>query len=323
MNVKPLLAVLLCSLATAASAATNTALPSITIDFRYNTQADDGKNYVAWKMSGTKTRDHYDAVTGASVSRATQTLAAVVTNNKRKIAPKGLRALLLFAASAATTASTDALTVTQNGKQLTIQFVHRGVAYRITSDARGRIDIADGFLFAENIAENKRGVFTAKREALPGGKPPKSDTPPDEDSAHANTTALNSDTAPPSQTDSEADASGTADTEPTTAEGNADDRSAVADTSDVSLDATASPATDDALKTDDETSSSEPAYEPPPYDGDATDMRNIAWENLDLLPDRADSKAAQCYSGILRTRYKNGILTVRGTLKSASPATDN
>ena len=356
MNARFLLTALLCaSLAVTATAATKD-LPKVTLAFRYNTQADDGKNYVRWESDGTKKRDRFDATTGASTARATQALSGIVTSGKTKLAPKGLRALLLFAVSAADAADTDALTITQDGRRLTIQFVHRGVAYRIESDKRGRLDVATAFSFAENVAENKRGVFTIPREFLPGGKPPKPEPQGDEEAGAESTGADKANAAENGDDAAKAaDSTTAADTEKSpapasdgtppadaahnAAESATDGDSATATTAGGDNAATASGATSAPNSADTGTASTaqasadgassgnsdssadgsatESEYVPPPYDGDATDMHNLAWENLDLLPDCADSKASKVYKGTLRATYKNGVLTLRGTLKSA------
>ncbi|MDE7139340.1 MAG: hypothetical protein K2O09_01040 [Treponemataceae bacterium] len=146
---------LLCA-ASAASA------EKLSIAFRYNTVADDGKNFLRWQTNGTKTADRFDAVTGASVAQSTKSLRALQEPGKKKAFPKGLYALLLFAVSPAAQAQADDLAVTKDGAWLTISFMHRGNAYRITTDEKGRLHTRTGFALAEHLANNTAGTFTLK-----------------------------------------------------------------------------------------------------------------------------------------------------------------
>ena len=135
------------------------------IDFRYNTAADDGGNFLRWRTSGVQADDRFDAVTGASVAQSTKGLRAVQADGGKTF-PKGLYALLLFAVSPAAQAQTDGLTVTQDGARLSVAFMHRGVAYRICTDEQGRLDPRSSFSLAEGLADNTAGVFTIKPEFL-------------------------------------------------------------------------------------------------------------------------------------------------------------
>ncbi len=153
----------------------------LSIAFRYNTVADDGKNFLRWQTDDTKTSDRFDAVTGASVAKSTKLLRALQEPDKKKAFPKGLYALLLFAVSPAAQAQSDGLTVEKDGARLTISFMHRGNAYRITTDEKGRLHTRTSFALAEHIADNTAGIFTIKPEFLPGAslEPPEKAEAPD------------------------------------------------------------------------------------------------------------------------------------------------
>ena len=262
--------------------ATKNALQSIQFSFRYNTLADDGKNYLAWKTDGTKQRDSFDAVSGASAARSTQNWAAFATVSKNKVMPKGLRALLLFAVNPRQAAQDDALSVSQEGRQLTIQFVHRGIAYRIQSDSHGLLDTESSFFLAENVAENKGGVFSLVREVLPGGKRQQAAPVPGE-----------AETDVPEQ---EAAGDG-----PAAGEHSPEEPAPLPD------DGPGIPAAEPAKE-------QEEAFVPEPYEGDASDMHNIVWDFLDLQPDKASDKAEKYYSGKLKASYKKGVLKISGRL---------
>lgn len=138
------------------------ATETLKIDFRYNTTADDGKNYLAWQTKGTKAKDMFDAVTGASKAHATKELRVLQTESGTKVLPKGLYALLLFAVSPSAQAKTDNLQIQADGKKLVISFFHRGNAYTITTDEKGRLNTRTSFTIAQNLADNENGVFTLK-----------------------------------------------------------------------------------------------------------------------------------------------------------------
>ncbi|MBQ6779895.1 MAG: hypothetical protein IJP62_01545 [Treponema sp.] len=138
------------------------ATETLRIDFRYNLNADDGKNYLHWRTKDTKIKDSFDAVSGASKAMSTKQLREMQFADKKKLFPKGLYALLLFAVSPAEQAKIDSLTVTPQGKQLAISFMHRGNAYKITSDEKGRLNTNTSFSMAQGVATNSARVFTIK-----------------------------------------------------------------------------------------------------------------------------------------------------------------
>ena len=137
----------------------------VSLDVRFNALAEDSANYFKWSEGGNAAvADGYDAATGASKAQSTTRFDAVRYDNetsKKAAIPSGLRSLVLFPIASFDTAVNDAFTVTENGKQLTIRFVHRGTAYQIITDSNGKIDMAT----ADNIA----GKFLLKDEYLVAG----------------------------------------------------------------------------------------------------------------------------------------------------------
>lgn len=161
------------------------AAETLKIDFRYRLNGDDGKNHLNWQTKTTKDKqakttnpnsvadrqikDKYDATTGASKNMSTKYMREVQFEDKKRILPKGLYSLLLFAVTPSPQAKTDTLTVTssaKNEKELSIFFVHRGNAYKITTNEKGQLDMHSGFTIAENLAVNTGGVFTIKPELM-------------------------------------------------------------------------------------------------------------------------------------------------------------
>ncbi len=123
---------------------------TLSINFRLNTKSDDGKNFLKWSTSSKKISDKYDAVSGASLSHSTgglfETVYDTSSNPKKLLAPKGLRALLLFAVSSPEFLKSDNLQtfIEENGKT-TVTFTHRGADYFIQTDEKGKLDVEKSF----------------------------------------------------------------------------------------------------------------------------------------------------------------------------------
>ncbi len=144
----------------------------VSIDFRFNTEAADAKNHFNWSANGKSVKDGFDAATGASIAQSTTAFNVVRYDNdatKKNAIPAGLRALVLYPVAAWNTATADAFTVTANGKQLVIRFIHRGTAYQVTTDSKGKIDTDESFKIATGVGENVGGKFLIKDEFLKAG----------------------------------------------------------------------------------------------------------------------------------------------------------
>lgn len=144
----------------------------VTIDFRFNTEAADPKNYFNWSADGKVVKDGFDAATGASKAQSTTGFNVVRYDSeatKKNAIPVGLRSLVLYPVASWDTATTDSFTVTQRGKQLVIRFIHRGTAYQVTTDNKGKIDTDDSFKIATGVADNIGGKFVVKAEYLKAG----------------------------------------------------------------------------------------------------------------------------------------------------------
>ena len=145
----------------------------VSLDIRFNALAEDSTNYFKWSEGGNDVvTDGYDAATGASKAQSTthfDTVRYDSETSKKAAIPTGLRSLVLYPIASFDTAVNDAFTVTENGKQLTIRFVHRGTAYQILTDSNGKIDIATSFSTAAGVADNIAGKFLLKDEYLVAG----------------------------------------------------------------------------------------------------------------------------------------------------------
>src|SRR5574344_874537 len=165
MTKKSFLSVILALCTAAAVCAQN-----VKINFRFNTVSDDGKNFVAWSAGGTRIKDKYDVLSGASAAHSTAALSAVrYAGGTKKAVPKGLYVLLLYAVSPYSAAEKDAFTAGEENGTVMIQFIHRSTAYRITSSGKGYIDVSSGFQTAADVCEKKDGVFLLKKDYVKDG----------------------------------------------------------------------------------------------------------------------------------------------------------
>ncbi|MDY2843509.1 MAG: hypothetical protein SOT81_05945 [Treponema sp.] len=140
---------------------------TLKIDFRFNTKTKDKKNYLKWKASSKKVKDSYDAVSGASVSHSTGELLTLFWdgNSKNLLAPKGLRAILLFAVSNPEYLESDNF-IAEKGSdgKIKISFTHRKIGYFIQTDEKGKLDLENGFFIANTQDENQNTDFSDNTE---------------------------------------------------------------------------------------------------------------------------------------------------------------
>jgi hypothetical protein len=131
----------------------------MSIDYRYNVSGPDAGNYLTYKSAIRyieANRDSYDAVSGASRYKSTSLFAPIQTDIMgRATISAGVRGLLLFAVAPDTTRVEDALRVRKEGKVITMEYVHRGVAYRIQTDANGNIGFPRGGYVMRTIGSIK------------------------------------------------------------------------------------------------------------------------------------------------------------------------
>lgn len=130
--------------------ATIVSTQELSIDFQFNCQSNDNTNYLSFRgpnRLGSVNRDTLDAVTSASKQKSTAlfTIGYHLDLSGGTQFPSGLRGLLFYPVSPNTTKRDDNLTVAkaQNGV-ITIQYVHRGIAYRIITDNQGRVTLPRG-----------------------------------------------------------------------------------------------------------------------------------------------------------------------------------
>jgi hypothetical protein len=122
---------------------------NLNIDFQYNVSAPDAGNYLTF-LGPLRyilvNKDTYDAVSGASKQKTTALFVPYQTDIMGKAAfPSGVRGLFLYPVSSPETRQQDNLNVSKaaNGV-ITIQYAHRGTAYRIVTDNQGRVNFPRG-----------------------------------------------------------------------------------------------------------------------------------------------------------------------------------
>lgn len=126
------------------------------IDYQYDITGTARTNYFSFSgpiryMAADK--DHYDGGTGASVHGSTALFQPYRNDVKGKtVMPSGMRGLFLFAVAEPQQPKTDKLEVEKasNGV-ITIQYTHRGTAYKIVTDRNGVISFPDAELYERKI----------------------------------------------------------------------------------------------------------------------------------------------------------------------------
>jgi len=136
----------------------------LAIDFQLNVTGPDAANYFSFsgphrygRAGGNKmnvNRDSVDATTGASKYQTTAIFSIAYQNDiaQKAAFPGGVRGLFLFAVAPDAMRKDDNLTVTKasNGV-ITVQYVHRGYATRITTDAQGRLTFPKGSVQSRQV----------------------------------------------------------------------------------------------------------------------------------------------------------------------------
>jgi hypothetical protein len=121
----------------------------LAIDYSYNVVSPDTSNYLTFRSPvryvGTE-KDSYDSVSGASRFKATSFFAPIQTDMQGKATfPTGFRGILLFPVAPASVRIEDNLRVTKAADGvITMEYVHRGVAYKTATDRTGKIGFPRG-----------------------------------------------------------------------------------------------------------------------------------------------------------------------------------
>jgi hypothetical protein len=120
----------------------------LSIDYRFDVSGRTGGNYLSYTSAIryiAADKDSFDAVTGASQQKSTSLFAPIQTDIMgRATISGGFRSLLMFPLAADSVRVEDKLHVYKEGTVITIEYVHRGAAYRIQTDKQGHISFPRG-----------------------------------------------------------------------------------------------------------------------------------------------------------------------------------
>lgn len=126
------------------------------IDYQLNVAAADSGNYLSFTgpiryMAANK--DTLDATTGASKQESTHTFMPYLYDVKGKaVLPTGLRGLFLFAVAPVSQKTDDNLTADKAfDGTITIQYTHRGTAYKLVTDRNGMFSFPKGDFIRRQI----------------------------------------------------------------------------------------------------------------------------------------------------------------------------
>jgi hypothetical protein len=120
----------------------------LTIDYRYDASGSAQGNYLSYRSAIRyieADKDTFDAMSGASKQKSTSLFAPIQTDIMgRATISAGFRGLLLFPLAPDTMRTDDNLHVYKEGHIITMEYAHRGVAYRIQTDRKGSISFPRG-----------------------------------------------------------------------------------------------------------------------------------------------------------------------------------
>ncbi|MDR0563287.1 MAG: hypothetical protein LBG73_11455 [Spirochaetaceae bacterium] len=132
------------------------AAQELVINYRYNTAGPDSSNYLSFRSPiryVAVEKDSVDTISGASKFKSTALFSPIQTDMLGKATfPAGVRGLLLFPVASDSTRIEDNLHAAKasNGV-ITIEYVHRGVAYKISTDKTGKLGFPRGNFLMRTI----------------------------------------------------------------------------------------------------------------------------------------------------------------------------
>jgi hypothetical protein len=149
----------------------------LSIDYRFDVSGSASGNYLTYTSAIryiAADRDSFDAVSGASRQKSTSLFAPIQSDIMgRATISGGFRSLLMFPLAPDSVRREDNLHVYQEGAVVTMEYVHRGVAYRIQTDNRGNISFPRGSYVMRTIGyikgENPQvvsGDFSSDKTAI-------------------------------------------------------------------------------------------------------------------------------------------------------------
>ncbi|MCR5494840.1 MAG: hypothetical protein K6F15_04310 [Treponema sp.] len=143
---------------------------SVNIDYRFNLQEDDGKNYLNWSLDKEIYNDAYDAESGASLQKSTKALNKVRYDADKNLrVPSGFRGILLFPLNSFDKIESNGLKVSSQGKKVMITYLNHQYSILIESDSKGKIDIEKSFKKSEVGVRNPDKSVTFSPEFVKEG----------------------------------------------------------------------------------------------------------------------------------------------------------
>ena len=127
----------------------------LVIDYMANVAGADQGNYFKWKgnVRYMAAEDSYDAASGASEAGSTHLFMMYLYDVEAKeTMTSGLRGLFLYGINGAEAAQNDKLEAMKGSDgTITVQYVHRGTAFRFTTDSDGVLSLPDGSIESRKI----------------------------------------------------------------------------------------------------------------------------------------------------------------------------
>jgi hypothetical protein len=127
----------------------------LSIDYRFDVSGRTGGNYLSYTSAIryiSADKDSFDAASGASRYKSTSLFAPIQTDIMgRATISMGFRSLLMYPLAADSVRIEDNLHVYKEGNFIIMEYIHRGVAYRIQTDERGNISFPRGSYMMRTI----------------------------------------------------------------------------------------------------------------------------------------------------------------------------
>lgn len=144
----------------------------LVIDYRVNLGGSDEENFFHWKgnVRYMAADDNYDATSSASALGSTHLFMMYLYDVEAKeTMSSGLRGLFLFGVNGAAQTADDKLQASKNADgSIVIQYVHRGTAYRFTTDKNGVLSLPNGKMESRKIGtpQEIEAEFSSDRTAM-------------------------------------------------------------------------------------------------------------------------------------------------------------
>lgn len=131
----------------------------LVIDWKVSLSGDESVSYFNWKSNirYMAAEDSYDAVSGASALGSTHLFMSCLYDIEAKATMStGLRGLFLYGVAGDGTVKADNLNASKSSDgTIVIQYVHRGTAFRFTTDSKGVMSLPKASIDSRKIGDPK------------------------------------------------------------------------------------------------------------------------------------------------------------------------